>query len=283
MALNNQSLNKAADKAADNAKPKAPKVQTANTAENARIVSESNEVDPSIVGSLAKSIAVTDLLGDPSDKDRTYTKEGEGENAKTVEHVRSRVIGYRVKNVGDKPIDINEFGLGEDWQRGPDHRLNRGASRGVYSLKPGESRDLTIAELAILLARPEFNRGALGGNYPLRASFAPKKARNDDATLSADQSMSFRVNPVVEGDTSSFTLSDMPMVDILEATWGTTPKGQSRVDRRVILPEFEDKFAPVARKATNTRGQGRRSSAPAEEKYDQNASLFLRQALSSVK
>lgn len=266
MALNTEKLGAAADKAT--ATPvKRTRQATEQTRESANAVAAVNPEDANI-NTRAKDLALIANLGNPAKKD-TVGKEGEEKH-----NVRSSIIGYRVKNVSETPIEYVEFGLGLDANT---NRLSHGAEAKKVIIAPGEEADLTSYELALVLATVEFNGLMEGGQHAATGVYSAPDANAGGTEDKGATRMKFHVK-IKDG-----SIRQLPYVDVLTATWGEdATSGKNRVMSKVINKGFE-KFAPLAETSRQRRSSEGRTSTPSAPKRNLQAAEFLNAAIASGK
>lgn len=235
-------------------------------------------VEAGVLESRSKDVAVIANLGDPSDDD-TITIETGGTKS-TIK--KPRIVGYRIKNVSDQPIEWEEFGLTEKWSK--NNRLDRGATSESKVLAPGETADLTLFETGFLISRPEFNASFSGGDFPVTGSYPRPKntSRNDSAELTEEQVLSFRLTPSPRPGQDNFRMADLPYEEILTFEAEQKENGRRSITSRTIKPEFE-KFAPVANRSRRSTPRRGGKSAAKPKTYNPLAAAFIRSAKANTR
>lgn len=267
MALNTDKLAQDAAKATATPVAKRSRQATEQTRESADAVAAVNPEDKNI-NVRSKDLALVANLGNPAKKD-TVGKEGDEKH-----NVRSSIIGYKVKNVSETPIEFAEFGLGADANV---NRLSHGADPKQVFIAPGEEANLTSYELALVLATVEFNGLMEGGEHAASGVYSAPDANAGGTEDKGANRMKFHVK-IKDG-----SIRQLPYIDVLSAEWGADPAtGRSRVVSKTINEGFE-KFAPLAETNRQRRGSAGRTSTPSAPKRNLQAAEFLNAAIAGNK
>jgi len=246
---------------------KQPRKANEKTRESAETVAAIDPADANI-NIRSKDLALVANLGNPAKKD-VVGKEGEDKH-----NVRSSIVGYRVKNVSETPIEYAEFGLGVDANG---NRLSHGETPTQKFIAPGETADLTSYELALVLATPEFNTLMEGGEHAAQGVYSAPDSNAGGTEDKGATRMKFHVK-IKDG-----SIRQLPYIDVLAAEWGADPKsGKNRVISKTINDGFE-KFAPLAESNRQRRAGGGRTATPSAPKRNPQAVEFLNAALAGNK
>ena len=124
-------------------------VEDINTIDLEKTVGEENDMDTSIINSLSESIEVINTLGfgGTIKEEIEYVGTKKRKKIKTIDS--SKIVGYRILNIGIKPIEYRT----EIWNKNTDG--NYSATEIERVLNPKEAIDLTKYYMALLSSRPE--------------------------------------------------------------------------------------------------------------------------------
>jgi len=183
-------------------------------------------------GTKSDSVAYVCPLGDPSRPELTIIKgkDGKPDQRKT----NSRFVGHRFRALED--MVVPDCGL----------RYEKGDLMDYYperlhqtrEVKAGEEFDLTLMEIGLLFALPEYNAIVTGGDIKVAISFRNGKP---DGAAKVDGSDLPTVSVRLLGDGS---IKDLQPIDVL--TYETVADGKSTRKIRTMLPEFAEKFGALA-------------------------------------
>lgn len=261
MALDTKKLDQKTSAPAENKRPQ-NRQATEQSRQSAEVASSVAVVDENL-NIRSADVALIANLGNPANKD-TIGKPGEEGH-----DVKSRIVGYRLKNVSEQPLSVVEFGLGADANT---NRLSHGADAAEKQVAPGEEFDVTTYEAAILLATPEINAEITGGEHPASGVYSTPSQNSGGIEEKSASRIKFHLK-LKEG-----SIRDLPYIDVITADWGLDEKtGKNKVTKKEVNKGFE-KFAPLAESNRKRRASGTRTSTPAAPKRNMQAEEFLKAA-----
>lgn len=227
-------------------------------------------------GQNSDSIEVVATLGDPTSTDTATIdiKKDDGTTERRKD-VKPRTVGYKLRNVSDKPVQYAEYGLTEDFKHGD--RLNHNDEHVIKTIAPGETAQLTIYEAAVLIASPEYNARFTGGDIKVSANFSA--GRDKDGLDSAKETTAHVRFQVI--DTPGVSIRDLPAEEILTFE-KTDNNGRTVYKNRQIKPGYE-KFAPVAARKRKQATSTRSSSASKANVRSTAAEQFFQAAQKAAK
>ena len=245
------------------AKPAAPKADTSaapTTTEKVRETVTATQDVPEGWGKDSADIAVVANLGDPSKEDSVSTK---GPDGKVIRRPISTTVGYRIKNVSDKDIQIPDFGIPKSLKK---NLMDFEDHTGTAVLKPGETADLTRAETAALGAQVRFGNEFTGGEWPCKLVFQSPARKNKAGEVVLTQGVAQGASLARIGGGS---IKDLPMIDVLDVEKIPSADGKRNQRKRTPKAEFP-KFVSLS------QVQRRASGASRATRKDDNAEQYAK-------
>ena len=211
-----------------------------------------------VLGSKSDTIEFIAPLGDPSKPD--VTKDKNGNNVTTP-----YIVGYRVKF--SEATEIPWCGIGEDARN---NIMTYQDKNGTKTVQAGETVDLTRFELALLLARPEYNTRISGGGKNFTIVYQIKSTKTAKGTLSKASSVSEIPTASLKSDTGS--IKDYQIIEIL--SYETVKEDKVTRKIRTINPGFE-RWEPYCKNAAPKTRAKSASSSSSKAQRSKNAAAFL--------
>lgn len=209
-------------------------------------------------GTKSGTLTLVNTLANPADPD-TVTKMVNDEKQTTV---YDRIVGYRL--VSSENIVIPDCGIPSKLKS---NRMDFADHKGTRKVKAGETFDLTPFELALLLARDEYNGEITGGNLQFVMNYTTKGMRKKDGEIEKIEN----VVPKASLRAVNGSIHDVEKIVIGESEERQTKHGNT-MRRLTVFPEFE-KWGSLA--VRGARSGGARGTTKRTGLRNEGAAQFL--------